>query len=68
MNQLTKVECWICTFSSAVVAASCVFSFPFMDSFVGAALVFYLCLTASIDLTLTVLLLILKNEGDWWGW
>lgn len=67
VNRLTRVESWVCSYSGAV-AAGCVLSPSIPDAFVGAYLILFLCVAVSIDVTLCILLVILKNEGNWWGW
>jgi hypothetical protein len=67
VNQLTRVEKWVCTWTAAVIAAN-VIPDRISTLMLGSYVVIYLCSLVAIDVTLNVLLLILKNEGNWWGW
>jgi hypothetical protein len=67
VKQLTRVEKWVCTWTAAVVAAN-VIPDRISPVLVGSYVVLYLCSLVAIDASLNVLLLILKNEGNWWGW
>ena len=67
VNQLTRVEKYACLIS-AVFVACLVFPDPLPPAWVGAYLILYLLLALSIDISLSALLLILKNQGNWWGW
>jgi hypothetical protein len=67
VNQLSRVEKWVCTWTAAIVAAN-VFAAPFPDAFIGSYFALSTALLFSIDVSLNIMLLILKNEGNWWGW
>jgi hypothetical protein len=67
VNQLTRVEKWVCTWTAAIVATN-VIPDRISPLLLGSYVVLYLCVMVAIDASLNVLLLIIKNEGNWWGW
>jgi len=66
VNQLTRVEKWVCTWTAAIVAVN-VIPDRISPLMLGSYVVLYLCTAVAIDASLNVLLLILKNDGNWWG-
>ncbi len=67
MQHLTTVESMVCGFTSGFVAAIVVQSNLAPEFWVIVAL-HLAAVSVSLYLALAVLLLMLKNEGSWWGW
>jgi hypothetical protein len=67
VNQLTRVEKWVCTWTAAIVATN-VIPARISPLMLGSYVVLYLCTAVAIDASLNVVLLILKKQGNWWGW
>jgi len=67
VNQLTQVEKWVCTWTAAIVATN-VIPDRISPLMLGSYVVLYLCTAVAIDASLNVVLLILKKQGNWWGW
>jgi hypothetical protein len=67
VNRLTGVEKFV-SMTSAVFVACMIFPDPLPPAWTGAYLILYVLLTLTIDISLCALLLMLKNQGNWWGW
>ena len=67
MQRLTTVESVVCGFTSGIVAAIVVPSNLVPEFWVIGAL-HLAAVSVSLYLGSAVLLLMLKNEGSWWGW
>lgn len=67
MKPLTSVESYCCAFTAAIVAAM-VTAQDFPAWFFGSYVVLFMFTGISIDVSLLVLLLFLKNQDNWWGW
>jgi hypothetical protein len=67
VNRLTRVEKWVCTWTAAIVAAN-VIPDRISPLLLASYVALYLSTAVAIDVSLNVVLLILKNQGNWWDW
>jgi hypothetical protein len=67
MQQLTQTERCICAFTAGPVAAMVIPPDP-LSEFIGIYALLLAAVAFSLYITLAGLLLMLKNEGSWWGW